>query len=283
MKLLKDFKEELFERLLSIHWRQWNALGASGHGDEEKKWIIDLEALLVSSINLARREKRLSQFIHNWERQNKEWINYSRMKHIVHYFMKQNTDKKIDFFSENIFTTNSEHLKKSVCADVVPKKRSLLQFTLRGIFGINARAETYLYLFFNKIGNSNEIARHIYFDQKIVYRILERWTEINFVHKQKKGYALKNYSLIDYTKGQSYYLDWVKIFVLLNMIIEVLNKDPWQNELYLLSSFFRDITEDAQEVGHYFNIEFPDPVLYKGTEFFEPFIESVLELLKKIG
>ena len=59
--------------------------------------------------------------------------------------------------------------------------------------------------------------------------------------------------------------------------------EPWAEDIYLLSSLFRNIWEEANVIGSYFNIMVPDARLYKGEEFFPPFAATLLKILDKIN
>ena len=72
-----------------------------------------------------------------------------------------------------------------------------------GFFGINARADVCLYLLANRHGSSNGIAREIGFDQKVVYRILERWVEAGVVDKEpRRHYVLALHSALEAMLGR---------------------------------------------------------------------------------
>jgi hypothetical protein len=87
MKLLKNFKEVLKENLLEIHWQQWSTLGVSSYVKETKN-IIDLEALIISSLLMGNYDKRLLFSCLEWIKNNKEWVSASRIKQIGKQFFK---------------------------------------------------------------------------------------------------------------------------------------------------------------------------------------------------
>lgn len=80
---LTNFKEALLDRMLTLLWRQWNALGILGVSGAEDKWIIDPEALLIFSLDLARYEPRLFDEILAWLQVNGEWLDNARLRRLL--------------------------------------------------------------------------------------------------------------------------------------------------------------------------------------------------------
>jgi hypothetical protein len=177
---------------------------------------------------------------------------------------------------------------RNVTVGPVIQKYPLLQLYFRGIFGVNARADIFLYLLWERKGNSNRIAREIYFDQKIVYRILKKWVMAGFIREE----ALKKETLYFLKSGQDLagnikfrggYVNWCRLFYFFSRLLTFTETEPWADDVYLLSSLFRDIGEEAGVIGRYFNIMVPEANLYKGEDFFPPFASALLKILSKIN
>jgi hypothetical protein len=84
-----NFKQFFLENMLDFLWRQWSALGVAGGARAEDMWIIDPEALLIFSLEMARYEPRLFDEILDWLVVNGKWIDIQRLRGIV-----KNKDKK---------------------------------------------------------------------------------------------------------------------------------------------------------------------------------------------
>ena len=167
------------------------------------------------------------------------------------------------------------------------QKPPLLQLLLRGFFGVNARAEVLLYLLYEKEGSSNQIAKTVQFDQKIVYRILEKWTNTGFIAKESgRKYILAEPDLFsNFLRGADdsvNYLDWIKTFHVLARVMKAIHTGKWQSDIYLLSSFFRHITEETKRLARYLNIAFPQSSLFKGEEYLFPFMEALRNILSQL-
>ena len=82
-KLLNDFRPRFRERLLGILWRQWTALGVSGHGVPWEGSVIDPEALLIFSCTVARHEPRLFDAMTEWMRISSRFVSVQRIKRML--------------------------------------------------------------------------------------------------------------------------------------------------------------------------------------------------------
>ncbi len=81
--LLTNFSAEYRDRLLSVLWRQWTALGVAG---SQKAWdasAVDPEALLLITCTLARSDPRLFDAVLEWLRINGQYINVQRIKRML--------------------------------------------------------------------------------------------------------------------------------------------------------------------------------------------------------
>jgi len=317
---LREFKKDFNNQLIDIHWRQWECLGVGSRLEEEKNWIIDLEALLCSTIFMGQFDKRLFSSALEWVYEYGEWINVSRFKRIGAYYYKADDKLNVPLASKNIYNLVENIIKKRKGVDDSKKiqeqaapynlpheyqqilenfqvrrvttepevqKPPLLQLLLRGFFGVNARAEVLLYLLYVKEGSSNQIAKTVQFDQKIVYRILEKWTEAGFIDKESgRKYILSNQvlfsNLLNRINSSVNYLDWINTFHVLARIEKAINTGPWESDAYLLSSFFRHISKDIKRIARFVDLSFSESDLFKGEEYLSPFIKDIMNILKKI-
>ena len=80
---LTNFRSQLREALSSFLWRQWSALGVSGHASSTPDpWSIDPEALLLFSTVVARHDARLFDEILDWLQLNAEALNLQRLSRL---------------------------------------------------------------------------------------------------------------------------------------------------------------------------------------------------------
>ena len=175
---------------------------------------------------------------------------------------------------------------RGIISDIKIRKPALLQLMLRGLFGINARVEITIYLLSGKWGSSLGIAEEIFYDQKIVYRILENWRKTGIVEKIRgKDYymaRIREWERLLYIGWLPAYLNWGRFFEVSLKIHQHLSIKPWMVNQYLLSSLFRDVYDKIKPIAESLDEKLPSPELYKGEEFFEPFAEKLLSICRKL-
>ena len=319
---LKEFREKFSEDLLQIHWRQWSALGVASHVEPETNWLVDLEALVLSTLVVGLKDTRLLNASIEWLIKNGEWLNRPRLKRIVKVFMKPPAKSSSRFgpllnsmafklldktlqgkygqealsverlHSQEAETSDYEALFnkfqiRDIVTEPVLQKPSLLQLRLRGVFGVGARVEVITYLLSHKNGNSNAMAKEVFYDQKSIYRILGKWHKAGLLTKVKGpkvgAFALEKKEEWINTLGlkvMPVYLNWVNAFHLLDQILKALSLPPWSEDEYMFSSFFRDILEEAKRLGRSLEISFSEPVQHPGASYFSPFALKVLEIIE---
>lgn len=76
---LTNFRTQFGDALLAFLWRQWSALGVSGHARTDDHWLIDPEALLLFSTVVARRDARLFDEVLDWLQLNADRLNLQRL------------------------------------------------------------------------------------------------------------------------------------------------------------------------------------------------------------
>lgn len=294
------FKESLHESFLVLLWRQWRTLGIAAYSPETKQ-LIDLEALILATAIAAEQDRRLWTAVIRWLACFQDWVNQARLKRMSAAFLKPDEYLKNPLIKKEIWqevesllsptlsssktTTNTLRADRTLTPPLL-KKPPLLQLYLRGIFGVNARAELILFLLVNGEGNSNQIARETFFDQKNIYIILERWAESGFVSKESRG-KQNQYSLdrgevfLQSNISSSSFWSWPPFFQLYSRLLIAASSPPWSNDPYLLSSLFRDVYPQAARIAKAAGIILPDPNLFPGEEYFTPMAPVLLDLLDR--
>lgn len=294
------FKKSLQEGFLVLLWRQWRTLGIAAYSPETKQ-LIDLEALILATAIAAEQDRRLWAVAIRWLACFQDCVNQARLKRMSAVFLKPDEymkqpliKKKIwqevksllsPALSSNKATTNTSRADRMLTPPLL-KKPPLLQLYLRGIFGVNARAELILFLLVNGEGNSNQIARETFYDQKNIYVILERWAESGFVTKEIRG-KQNQYSLdrgdvfLQSNISSSSFWSWPPFFQLYSRLLIAASLPPWSNDPYLLSSLFRDIYPQAARIAKTAGMTLSEPGFYSGKDFFSPMSRALLNLLDR--
>ena len=320
---LTEFKERFFDNLIEIHWRQWTALGVASHVKPEKTWIVDLEPLIISTLTIGLHDKRLLSSSVEWLIKNGEWINLSRLKRIIKVFSERLPELKapplypgilelfVNTYNRNARykikypKTDSYNAEDNVMNDyktffnnfkvrnvtTAPNLQlsSMIQLLLRNIFGVDARTEMLIYLFAHEGGNSNSVAKEIFYNQKNIYTILEKWSHAQMVTKiseqKSPRYSLNRKKELLHAIGlkkMPNYLNWTRTFLLLDRLAKALSVPPWSDDEYLLSSLFRDSFNETKSIGRWLRINIPEPTHHPGKQFFSPFALGVLSILNRL-
>ena len=323
---LTEFKERFTQGFLEVQWKHWSALGVASHVEPEERWLIDIEALTLSTLIAGFEDTRLLNASIEWLIKNSDWLNLQRLKRIAKrltgplpklspridallnpqvFILLGNTFKRFGQkawtekepstgeFGKTSATRYEEFFSKfqvrNIVTDAVPQRPSLLQLRLRGILGIDARVEVLIYLLTNENGNSNAIAREIFYDQKSVYRILEKWHKVGLVVKDK-GPKIVTFTLEKRTEWLDLlglreiptYLNWVKVFHFLGQILKALSVSPWSEDEYMLSSLFRDLLDEAKHMRKYVHVSVPEPNQYPGSRYLVPFATAILDIIERL-
>ncbi len=290
---LKEFKEKFTEDFLSLHWRQWSALGFFTHEKTEEKWVIDPEALIISTLSL-RGEKRLLEGCKQWCEKNRAWISTSRLRRIAREFSKPQPRVKRTPLSQNLrilqdfLKGKGKKPEKEVISQPSLNSPSLLLLKLRAMFGPEARSGIFLCFLLGMRGNSYEIAEMVHYDQKRVYQVLKAWEKAGLLESSQGGrekkYWLSHGEIwkeILGLKALPPFLNWPRIFLLLHRINLALREEIWQNP-YLLSSLFKDIYSDVRGAFQPLGMRFPKPEDFPGEEYFLPFSQALLDALTRL-
>jgi hypothetical protein len=213
---------------------------------------------------------------------------------------EKTTHKKMDFgrydsygAAENVISEYESFFRtfkgRSVTTEPKLQQPPLIQLLLRNIFGVDARTEILIYLLANASGNSNSIAKEICYNQKNVYSILEKWSRARIITKISEQkiprYSINRKKELLHALGLKEipnYLNWTRTFLFLSRLAKALSILPWSEDEYLLSSLFRDLSEETKLVCKSLNLIIPDPVQYAGKAYFSPYASEILRLLKRL-
>lgn len=286
---LENFRHSLRENFLELLWRQWRPLGVASHGSETAR-PIDLEALILATAMAAGQDSRLWDSTLQWLSRSREWVNWARLKRMATPFTRPDVWLRQPLIADGCWgqvvaaldpvagkRLPAENVRKADRVLTPPRLRKppLLQLLLRGIFGVNARAELILFLLAAGKGNSNQIARESHYDQKNIYVILERWAEAGFVDKEKLGkqnlYSLKPgiKSFLPAAIDLKFWR-WEPLFLTFGRLFIAVHAEPWRTDSYLLSSLFRELHGEISPVARMAGIALPELALHPGEELFAP-------------
>ena len=275
---------------------------------ESDDYMVDVEALIITTFFLGNIDKRLILAMLEWIEINREWISGSRLKRMVREFEKKNRGENItaeanlllDLVNDlpsaiNQYKGDSGQFKeilvgyhkKGVVRPVPFNQNQLIQLYFRSIFGINSRADIFTYLLGAKEQNTNRLAKEIYYDQKIVYRILQSWERSGFVRKEVQNkqilYSLyKGREMLESVGFADFqYINWLMVFTVLRKIYNIITNPEVSDDPYLLSSQIRIIYPELLKISRIVDLELENEVVYPGDALWHYLQDFLLEIFKK--
>lgn len=84
--LLSDVRERLRRGLLEFAWRQWAQMGLSANVAGSDRWAIDPEALILFTIEVARRDPRLFDEVLDWLSSERRLLTMQRLRNLAALF-----------------------------------------------------------------------------------------------------------------------------------------------------------------------------------------------------
>jgi hypothetical protein len=83
---ISDLRERLRQGLLEFAWRQWGQMGLSANITGSDRWAIDPEALILFTIEVARRDPRLFDEMLDWLAGNRRLLTMQRLRNLITRF-----------------------------------------------------------------------------------------------------------------------------------------------------------------------------------------------------
>jgi len=261
----------------------------------EDRCPVDLEALLVATVALGERDRRLPKLAEEWLAVNSGMTMTARLERMHRHLKKLAEQHRTEFVWEGL-----DRLRELVSASSLGSSRraapsrpagpATAQIMLRNLFGINARADVLLYLLSGVTNSSAGIARETWFDQKAVYRVLESWSNAGVCARPGKasaaGYRLLRtqqwLALLD-LEGPVRWINWGSTLSTLLTILQASTTLPRAGDAYLLSSLLRDLHGELATTAVPWDLTMPDPRSSPGEEYFQPAAGAVLTLISAMA
>jgi hypothetical protein len=79
---ISEVRERVRAELLEFAWNEWAQMGLSGHTAREDRWAMDPEALLIFTLEVARRDPRLFDEVLDWVAENGNLLILRRVRNI---------------------------------------------------------------------------------------------------------------------------------------------------------------------------------------------------------
>ncbi len=214
---------ELHDRLRSsvvdLLWDQWVALGLAGHaGGRSVPFVVDPEALLLTTLRLAMDEGRFRDEVLDWLGRNGSLLSVQRIKNLdrairvapperlrgLAAFMEKAGHPNWKTVGARVGTTGVTDFTSSVLRGMSrppdPVRPEAFVLRLRQLFGVNARAEVLTWLFTHDEGHAARIAGETGWFSKSVQAILndleQAGTLVSRIDGKRRDYAMSRRSSV---------------------------------------------------------------------------------------
>jgi hypothetical protein len=84
--LISELREKIRQGFLEFAWRQWAQVGLSANVTGSDRWAIDPEALILFTIEVARRDPRLFDEMLDWLVRNRRLLTMQRLRNLTVHF-----------------------------------------------------------------------------------------------------------------------------------------------------------------------------------------------------
>lgn len=223
---LDNFRERFRELALNFLWRQWSAVGVAGNTHPDDRWIIDPEALLLTTTTFGRYDPRLFDEVLDWLTTNGHTINLQRLQNLSQHFGQRSV---LNGLAAHLAKRTANNKWRTLLRDTKPatrtellfpdlpvfgepdelftrqgwrrgpvKLRELSQppdphqaanllFKLRALFGMQARAEVMAYLLTSESGHPGEMAERLAYFPRTLQTTLNDMERSGHVLTQRDG------------------------------------------------------------------------------------------------
>ncbi|MFV2044468.1 MAG: hypothetical protein ACC700_14695 [Anaerolineales bacterium] len=297
--------DELSQAVIDAAWTQWASLGSSTDSSRAAQSIIDPEALLLISLSLRHRERRLWDVLGSWAKHGSKLFSIQRIKNLQKRFPNLANDRLAEF-ALLAKTAGKDHrwgrlagpapgptvrthdlwkaypstwqpaaliirlrlgIGVGIVADLLPFLISLKGdwATARGI----AEATDYSVYSVRRTADNMAASQLIEStrEKPVQYRAnIEAWSDLLGIDRDLPRWRF-----------------WHKIYSLAATLIIGEETGEWEGQSrYMLSSNLRDLVEDYGEVFVLNQIEFADPRKFPGEQYLSAFADSIAHFTKWI-
>ncbi len=125
--LLSTLRQSTNDALLRFLWRQWSQLGVAGDIEFKDTWIIDPEALLLFTLDVARYDPRLFDEVVDWAVRNSRWISLQRLKNIANS-SDDEVKKNLKAVAEVVDAVDTKNRWRSISSMPLPSVKHEVPF-----------------------------------------------------------------------------------------------------------------------------------------------------------
>lgn len=309
---LHSVGERLGEAGAQAAWAQWSALGAGTlQGARRATSIIDPEALLLLSLCLIPKERRLRDLTRWWAEVGSDLLSVQRTKTLAKDF-PSSVEGRLRAYSHWATRAGDKRWKKYASEETTgaferdrkgpedPQLRApaSLLLRLRAGFGVNAKADVLAFLLgtSDRAATTNKATEAIAYSRATVSGALDDLSRAGFIAKSS-GRPVEYHAptrlwkaLLWGTEGEGtearddpppQWRYWAQLFAFLTRAREWAREADSGSE-YMASTRARDLFEEFEGAFRANRIQVPSPAGRQGTEYLEGFQNAIERIVQWI-
>lgn len=306
MSTYRSIRASATETGVRLAWSQWSSLGSGGLPENgmEPQSIIDPEALLLFSFELAEEERRLEDFTAWMAEVGSDLLSVQRMKKVAPSFPTEGGDQLASFAAQAVEAgdrrwrryENEDMPTRAPRSGKGAKEPHLshwpaLMMRLRAGMGVGVKSDllTYLLGAGNQSKSVREIADAIQYSRVAVQEAAKDMSRAKLLRQDASSSARRYYAPVeawmslladsassDARNNAPPWRHWSAIFGFLAATIAWAEKMEREGKSeYLASSAARDIVGDFAPGLSANRISIPEPSNYAGEEYLSGYQETV--------
>jgi hypothetical protein len=294
--------EAVAQAALDCVWLQWRALGAQVAASGKAGWMVDPEALVLFSLTLTKRERRLWDVLASWAQTDAGVLSVQRTKNLRPGFPAAGNDRLAEF-AFVAFQQGGDHRWRNLAGAqpgpparpkrLIPTIRrgwdpAALVVRLRLGLGVGLQADILSFLLSSHGGwaGSRAIAEATGYSVYAVRRVAERMTEARLIDSTAEkplAYRADQQAwkgVLGLKQAPPAWRFWSQVYALVaELLVQSDQGDLEAPSSYLLSTRLRDLCDRHEAALRLGAISYSQARQYAGEEFVEAF-EEVLQNLK---
>lgn len=301
----KNNIHQLTEAVIGAIWIQWRSLGSFIETDRLANTMIDPEALLLISLTLRHRERRLLDVLVSWAKNGSKLLSLQRVKNLVGRYPVMVSDRLAEFAHQSMVEGNDFRWSRLASANAGPAARNqilwkaypaiwhpaalLLRIRLGFGMGITPDLLSFLLSLRGEWTNASQISQAICYSPYSIRRVADDMasahliesTQVKPVKYRAKPEAWT--TLFGIAGKIPIWCFWYQVYAFAAKIINSYESGEWEGlSAYMLSTKLRDLVEDNQDVFIWNQINIPDPRRYIGEEYLLAFNQTINNLTEWI-
>lgn len=293
-------RKSLEATLVNAVWRQWAALDSPAGERRPARAIVDPEALILTSLTLVARERRLWDLLAWWARTSPRLLSVQRMKNLAgapdgnveprlgefaYLALEEGNDGRWKSFERTPPRIDARTSKTEGPAPHLRRSATLILLLRRGM-GVGIKPDLLAAL----IGGSGRgrdvksLSQATMYSSRAVRRAAEEMAEGRLIQIAEKSPitfsadASAWLAVLQLEPPPPEWIPWHQVFSLLNHLTRILDGLETGGGRYTASTNLRDAMTTYGKTLRRMGLEVPEAGRYRGQEYLEPFLKFVPDL-----